>query len=490
MIALDRTPRTSVGARPGGLALVVLAAAGVALGAQQGPDRSKAPVPGPPPALSLPAIQKHTLSNGLPVWVVEMHEVPVVDVSVVIRSGAAADPVGKFGLASFTAAMIDEGAGTRDALALADAVEYLGASLSTGSSFDSSTVRLHVPVRQLDQALPLMADVVLRPTLGATELERLRKERLTALLQTRDNASALASAGFSRLVFGPRHRYGTPANGNDASNGEMTASDLRGYYTSYYQPQNAHVLVVGDTTPAAVLPLLEQAFGPWKNGGSPPAVTLPAAAAHGPRQIYLIDKPGSAQAQIRIGALGVARDTADYYVLDVLNTILGGSFTSRLNQNLREKNGYAYGATSTFDMRRSVGPFVAGAGVQIDKTVEALREFFAELDGMLEPVPADELARAKNLEALGFPGAFETTSGMAANLAELVVYGLPESFFTDYVAKIQAVTAADVQRAAKTYLQTSRFAVVVVGDLKVIETPVRAAKLGPVRVVTVDDILK
>jgi predicted Zn-dependent peptidase len=468
----------------------VTLAIGASLAAQQGPDRSKAPVPGPPPPLSLPPIQKRALSNGLPVWIVEMHEVPVVDVSLVIKAGAAADPIGKYGLASFTAAMLDEGAGTRDALALSDAVEFLGASLQTGSSFDSSNVRLHVPVRQLDEALPLMADVVLRPTFGDGEMERMRKERLTALLQTRDNASALASAGFARLVYGPRHRYGTPANGNDASNGEMTAADLRGYFTSVYQPQNGHLIVVGDVTPDGVLPALERAFGGWKGTAGAPRVALPAATQHAARQIYLVDKPGAAQAQIRIGWIGVARDTADFYVLDVLNTVLGGSFTSRLNQNLREKNGYAYGAGSVFDMRRSAGPFFASAGVQIDKTVESLREFFAELDGMHQPIPEGELTRAKNLQALSFPGTFETTSGMAGNLAELVVYGLPESFFTDYVGKVQAVTAADVQRAAKQYLQTDKFAVVVVGDLKVIEQPIRAAGLGPVRVVTVDEILK
>ena len=210
-----------------GLALaaaVVLSAGAAALAAQR-PDRSKAPVPGPPPALKLPPLQKRTLSNGLPVWIVEMHEVPVVDVAIVIKSGASADPAGKYGLASFAAAMLDEGAGSRDALVLADAVDFLGASLSTSSGFDNSSVRLHVPVRQLELGLPLMADVVLRPTFGTAEIERLRKERLTSLLQTRDNPAALASAGFARVLYGPRHRYGTPAGGNDASNGEMTAAD-------------------------------------------------------------------------------------------------------------------------------------------------------------------------------------------------------------------------------------------------------------------------
>jgi predicted Zn-dependent peptidase len=470
------------------LASLVLSAGAIA--AQQAPDRSKPPVPGPAPALTLPPIEKHTLSNGLPVWVVGMHEVPVVNISLVVKAGAAADPIGRYGVANFTSAMLDEGAGTRSALELADAIDFLGASLSTTSSFDASTVRLHTPVSKLDEALPLMADVALRPTFPGDELERLRKERLTSLLQTRDNPSGLASAAFARLVFGPRHRYGTLAMGNDATNAEMSPADLKSFHAAYYQPRNAHLLVVGDVRSASILPKLEQMFGGWKNGAAATRPDVSAATQHGARQIYLIDKPGAAQSQIRIGWVGVPRNSPDFYVLDVLNTVLGGSFTSRLNQNLREQHGYAYGAGSIFDMRASAGPFFASAGVQSDKTVESLREFFKELEGIRQPIPADELTRAKNLQALGFPGTFETTSGMAGNLIDLIVYNLPERFLTEYVAKIQAVSAAEAQKAAAAYIQPDKFAVVIVGDLAKIEQPIRDAKLGPVRVVTVDEILK
>jgi predicted Zn-dependent peptidase len=473
-----------------GSAVLALALATGSVGAQQAPDRSKPPALGKPPALKLPPIQKRTLANGLPVWIVEMHEVPVASISVLVRAGAAADPAGKFGLANFTAAMLDEGAGTRDALALADAIEFLGASLSTGNSFDVASIRLQTPVAKLDDALQILADVVMRPTFPAADLERLRKERLTRLLQTRDQPGALASAAFARLVFGPRHRYGTPNLGNEASNSEMTAADLKAFYASFYQPQNAHVLVVGDVTAETVVPKLERALGSWKNSGAAPKPDVAAAPQHAARQIYLVDKPGAAQSEIRIGGVGVARNTPDYFVLDVLNTVLGGSFTSRLNTNLREQHGYAYGAGSSFDMRTASGPFLASAAVQTDKTVESLQEFFKELDGMRKPVPGDELAKAKNLETLGFPAGFETTGGMAGHLAELVIYGLPESFFSEYVPKIQAVTAADVERAARQYLVTDKFAVVVVGDLAKIEKPIRDANLGPVRVVKVDEVLK
>ena len=419
-----------------------------------------------------------------------MHEVPVVDVTVIVKSGTAADPAGKYGLANLTAAMLDEGAGGRNALDLADAVEFLGASLTTGSSFDYSTVHLHSLVSKLDAALPLVADVAMRPTFPEAELERLRKERLASILQTRDDPSALASLAFARLLFGRDHRFGTASIGTEASNQAMTPADIRSFYASHYQPQNATLLVVGDVTPDGVIPQLEKAFGAWKNGAATARTPLPAVAQPPARQLYLIDKPGAAQSQIRMGLVGVARNTPDYFVINVMNTMLGGSFSSRLMQNLREEHGYAYGANSTFSMRAAPGPFIASAGVQSDKTVESLQEFFKEIDGMKAPVPAPELLRVRNLEALSFPGSFETTSNMAERLTELVVYGLPDSFFTEYVPKIQAVAASDLERAAKQYLQSDKFVVVVVGDLAKIEPLIRKANLGPVKVVTIDEALQ
>jgi predicted Zn-dependent peptidase len=470
--------------------LIMTVALATPAGARQAPDRSKAPSPGPAPALKIPPIERRALTNGLRVWIVQMHEVPVVDVSVVVTSGAATDPIGKYGLASFTAAMLDEGAGKYSALDLADAVEFLGASLSTASSFDSSVMNLHTPASKLDQALPLLADVVLRPAFPQNEIDRIRKERFAALLQARDNPASVAAAGFARLVYGAGHRYGTPTMGTESSNGGITAEDMRTFYAANYQPQNAGLIVVGDITPASVLPKLQQAFGAWKNAAAISRPVLAPVAQPSARQLYLIDKPGAAQSQIRIGGIGVARLTPDFYVLDVLNTMLGGSFSSRLNQNLREEHGYTYGAGSAFDMRAAAGPFFATAGVQTDKTVESLTEFFKELDGMRTPPPGDELTRVRNLLALGFPGEFETTSNMAGKLTELFVYGLEDSFFGEYVPKIEAVSAAEIERASKQYITSDRFAVVVVGDLSKIEKPIRDANFGPVRVVSMDEVLR
>jgi predicted Zn-dependent peptidase len=202
-----------------------------------------------------------------------------------------------------------------------------------------------------------------------------------------------------------------------------------------------------------------------------------------------VDKPGAEQSQIRMGWVGVPRSTADYFPLLILNTVLGGSFTSRLNQNLREEHGYAYGASSGFDMRLSAGPFVAAAGVQTDKTAESVREFFNELTAIADPIGADEIAKAKNYVALGFPAEFESSADLSRRLEELIVYGLPDDYFERYIANVQAVTAGAVQKAAKTYIQPSRFAVVIVGDRKTIEPGIRALNLGPVRVMSVDEAL-
>jgi zinc protease len=458
----------------------------VALVAQGAADRSKPPALGPPPRLNLPEIQKRTLSNGLSVWLVEAHEVPLVQLNLLVRAGAGDDPAGKFGVASLTAAMLDEGAGSRNALELADAVEFLGASLATTASYDASAVRLNVPVARIKDGLPLMADVILRPTFPEKELDRLRQERLTALLQAKDDPASVAPLAFARIVFGATHRYGTGIAGTETTLKGFTVQDVKSFHTSMYQPSDSVLLVVGDVTADAIIPQLEMQFGAWK-GTSTARKPVPQAAQVAQGQVTIVDMPGAEQSQIRIGWVGVPRSTPDYFTIEVLNTILGGSFTSRLNQNLREEHQYSYGASSRFDMRLSAGAFQAGAGVQTDKTAEALREFFNELNGILKPVPEAELAKAKNYVALSFPSEFETSGDLSSKLEEMVIYNLPDQYFGGYIDSLQKVTAAAVQKVAAMYIQPSKFAVVVVGDRKVIEPGIRALKLGPVRVMTVDE---
>lgn len=457
--------------------------------AQQAPDRTAPPKPGPPPALKLPALQKRTLSNGLAVWIVELHKVPVVDVTLAVKGGSGADPARKFGLANLTAEMLDEGAGRRNALEIADAIEYLGASLSTAATSDASFVELHVPVARLADALPIMADVALRPTFPAQELQRVREELLTSILQAQDDPASLIQFAFPRLVFGAQHRYGTRSFGTEASLKGFTIEDLRQFHARNYVPSNSTLIVTGDVTPSAVVARLESAFGSWSGAAAPPA-KVPEAPQRTARQIHLIDKPGAAQSQIRIGWVGVPRSTPDYFALRVLNTVLGGAFTSRLNQNLREEHGYSYGASSSFDMRGSAGPFYAAAAVQTDKTAEAVKEFFNELEEIRKPIPPGELEKAKNYIALQLPRSFETTQSLAGSLAQMFVFNLPPDYYGTFTERVRAVTAADVQRAAERYIQPDKFAVVIVGDLKVIEPGIRALNLGPIETVTIDEVMK
>jgi len=357
------------------------------------------------------------------------------------------------------------------------------------SGIDFSAVRLHVPVARLADALPIMADVALRPTFPKDEIERVRRQRLTSLLQARDDPGTIAATAFARILYGPTHRYGTATVGTAETIKAFSAEDLRAFYTAAFRPANSALLVVGDVVPDKVMPLFESSFGKWQAAGTAAAqAKLPSAEEPARREVYLVDKPDAAQSQIRIGWIGVPRSTPDYFPIQVMNTILGGAFGSRLNMNLREKHGYTYGAGSAFDMRASAGPFAAQAGVQTDKTAESLKEFFVELNAILQPVPADELSRLKHYVSLRFPSGFETTGDISRRLEEVLVYHLPEDYFSKYVQNIEAVTAADVQRVAQKYIQPARFAVVVVGDRKAIEPAVRALNLGTIKVMTVDDV--
>jgi predicted Zn-dependent peptidase len=472
------------------LTLTLCVAAGAAAQTSAPPDRSRPPAPGEPPALKMPPVVRRALSNGLPVWIVEMHEVPVVQVSLVVDAGSALDPEGKFGLASMTASMLDEGAGTRSSLEIADAIDFLGATLETGSSYDAAAVDLGVPVARLADALPIMADVAQRPTFPERELTRLRRETLVAMLQARDNPAAIAAEAFPRLLYGKAHRYGTGEAGTPDAVESFTVDDLRKFYQQSYQPARAALIVVGDVQPSNVVPLLESAFGSWKPAAAgTAAAALPAAADPKERRVVIVNKPGAPQSQIRIGWIGVPRSTPDYFPIEVMNTVLGGSFSSRLNQNLREEHGYAYGARSGFAMRREAGPFVAAAAVQADKTAESLTEFFKELNGIRQPVPEAELQRAKNYLAFGLPAGFETTGDLSARLQELLIYRLPTDYYDHYVERLRAVTSADVQRVAETYIHPDRSLAVVVGDAKITEQRVRSLDLGAVTVMSVDEVL-
>jgi zinc protease len=454
----------------------------------QAPDRSKPPELGPPPTLKLPPVHRLKMDNGAKILLLEKRNVSLVQVNLVVRAGYSSDPEGLSGLASMTADMMDEGAGGRDALQLADEIDFLGARLSVRAAGHHTTVSLHTPRSRLDAALRLMADVALRPDFPAEELERQRLERLNQLLAVRDEPRAIASVIFDRTLYGPEHPYGKMSTGDEASIRAVKVEDLRRFHDTYFRPNNAFFVVVGDVSMGEIRPLLETLFGDWERGIVPVA-TWPDAEQVERREIYLVDKPGAAQSEIRIGRIGVPRLTEDYYPLVVMNTVLGGSFTSRLNSNLREEHGYTYGARSFFDFSTLPGPFQAGAAVQTAVTAAALTEFMKELDGMLEPVPEGELTRAKNFVALRYPSRFQTVAGIAGQLTELELYGLGDDYFNDYVDRILSVTQADVERVAREYIVPEAMAIIVVGDRAAIEESVRALNLGPLHDLSIEDVL-
>jgi len=454
----------------------------------QRPDRSKPPGLGPPPTLHLPPIQHSQLSNGLPIVLLEKHEVPLLQINLLVRVGSTADPPQKSGLASLTARMLTEGAGKRNALELADAIDFLGANLSASAGQHTTVVALHTPLSKLDSALALLADVALRPQFPSEELERTRKELLTTLVQWHDEPRAIVSVLFNETLYGPKHPYGKSEIGNEQSLRSFTTEDLRQFHQKYFHSNNATLIVVGDITVKSIQPKLEEAFGAWSQGDIPP-LSLPAVGQIEKREVYLVDKPGAPQSEVGIGRIGAPRLTDDYYSILVMNTILGGSFTSRLNQNLREQHGYTYGARSRFDFMPQPGPFLAGAAVQTAVTDKALVEFMKELNSILQPVPDEELTRARNYVALRYPENFQSVAQIASQLGELVTYGLPDDYFNNYVQHVLAVTKEDVERVAKQYIDPEKVAIILAGDQKQIEANVKALNLGPLHNLTIDDVL-
>jgi zinc protease len=463
-----------------GAAIAALLSASSIAGAQA-VDRSKPPVLGPPPKVSLPPVVTRELANGLKLMIVEQHELPLADFVLVVNGGGTLDPATKGGVANLTASMLTEGTTSRSSLQIADQIAYLGVGLSAGSNWDASTVSLHTPTSQLDSALALFSDVVLHPSFAADDFERVRKNRLTSLVQLKDRPTAIADQAYASILYGSAHPYGHNLLGSEASVTAMTPADLQSYYRASFVPNNSTLIVVGDIKAADIEKRIASLLGGWPKGTVAP-LTFANAPAAATTTVYLIDKPGAAQSSFRIGAIGVPRSTRDYFALNVMNTILGGSFTSRLMQNLRETHGYTYGARSRFDMRQSAGPFTAAAEVVAAKTDSGLIEFMKELNAIRDTVPAVELNKAKRYLQLGMPGDFETTQQIANQLIPVVLYNLPVSYYNSYVSNIESVTQADVQRVARQYINPASLAIVIVGDRKSIEAGLKAVNAGPVSI--------
>jgi len=441
--------------------------------------RNQPPQAGAASKLALPVPKSFKLANGLTIMLVEQHNLPVVSANLVVLSGSEANPASKPGLASFTADMLDEGTNKRSTLQLAEDVAAIGASLSTGSSSDASTISTRTLKKNADAALELVADVALQPAFAAKELDRVRNTRLTQVLQQRDNPNVLASKVFNSEVYGTEHPYGYTELGTEDSIKTVTREDMLKFWQSGYVPANAALVVAGDLTESELRALAEKHFGRWTGKATP--VARPDVRAAAARRILIVDKPGAPQTALRIGTVGVPRANPDYVPIEVLNTGLGGLFSSRINMNLREKNGYTYGAGSTFQFRRGPGPFFTATSVRTDVTAPAVREIFNEFERIrAADVSAEELKIAKDSFARSLPGLFETTGQAAASIGQLFIYDLPLDYYRTLPGQIDAVTVADVRRAAEKYLLPESMVIVAVGDRSKIEPELLKLNLGKV----------
>ena len=434
------------------------------------PDASKLPKAGADPKFSLPPIAKSKLSNGLEVWTVNQPELPIVSMNMVFKTGGTFEPTAKSGVSSMTATLLDDGTKTRSALDIENQLQSIGASLNASTGWDSTGVSLSTLTKNLDKALDIYADVIVNPSFPETELETVRRRTLVGFVQRKSNPNAISSVVYDRVLYGKDHPYGRQLSGDEVSIKNLSRTDLVSFYESTYRPNNAVLVVVGDVDSKTLLPKLEKAFANWKPGTVSNG-TLPVAQMREKAGIYLVDRPNSAQSVVSIGQIGVSRDNPDYFPLQVMNSILGGQFSARVNMNLREEKGYTYGARTGYVYRRGAGPFSASADVQTAVTKESVTEFLKELRGIRGeiPVTAKELDYNKQSLIRAYPRGFETVGQISGQLSNLVVYGLPDSYFNEFISKVNAVTLEDVNRVANKYLTPDKLAIVVVGDRKAIE---------------------
>jgi zinc protease len=438
--------------------------------------RSKAPEPDAPRPYHFPDISRETLPNGLRVLVAENHNAAIVSFRLLVRSGADHD-AGNPGLASLTADLLDEGAGARDGIRLTEDLGALGASLASGSDWDASYISLDVLSRNVDTVSPIFSDVVRRPTFPLDALERIRQERLTEIVQQRDEPAAIASKRFSGFLYAGTS-YGNPIIGNSESVAAITAEAIRSFNANHYVPNNCSLVVAGDVGAAHIMGLVREAFGEWKRGSEPVRATISPKVIDSSR-VYLIDRPQAVQSEIRIGHVGVSRSSEDYFPLFIMNALLGGVFNSRINLNLRERHGYTYGARSSFSFRRDAGPFVVSAPVRNEVTRESVAEVLSELRRIRTgDIEKGELADTKNYLMGVFPATVQTSSDVAGRLLDMELYGLPQDYFDSYRENIARVDDKAVARVAEKYIDPDRLLIVIVGSASQIREPLGALGLS------------
>ena len=446
------------------------------------------PRPGPtaPRSYHFPEFERRALPNGMRLVVASVPKLPLVSIRAVIDAGASAERDAQDGVAALTAQLLLEGAAGLDGAALTDRFERIGTSADAHADWDAATVSLTVLAERLPEALALVRDLLRAPDFPDREVARLRDERLAELLQLRAEPGALADEHLSRAVYAPTARYATPAGGSAASVRALTRDVVRGFYAERYRPATTTLVMAGDVSVDRAEELARTLFGDW-HGDVGPTTARAVDASPSTRITRVIAKADAPQSEVRVGHAGLPRRHPDYFAATVMNAVLGGLFSSRINLNLREQHGYTYGAFSAFEWRRAAGPFVIQTAVKSDVTDAAVREILHEVERMRsEEISADELTLATSYLDGVFPIRYETTSAIATALSNLVIHDLPEQFYDDYRARVRAVTTHDVLRAAQQHLHPDRLRIVVVGDPGVIATPLSEIHGAPVEIVTPD----
>ena len=429
-----------------------------------------------------PAFERRTLPNGVGLIVAPVHKLPLVTVMAVLDAGAMCDPAGSEGLALLAARAIAEGTRSGDGGALVERFERLGTALETGADWDAAVLRLTVLREHLEAAVDLLGEVLVFPTFPEREVERLKAERQAEILQQRAEPRGLADEMLDRFLYAEGSRYALPDGGTSGSVARLTSGDVARFYRDRYRPGGATLVFAGDVTVQDAERIAASALSAWV-GGMPRAVATESEPRFETARIHLVARTDAPQSELRIGQVGLPRNHPDFFGATVMNAVLGGLFSSRINLNLREAHAYTYGASSGFHWRRGPGPWSVSTAVKSDVTEAAARETLGEILRMRgEPITLDELTLATSYLDGVFPIRYGTTTAIASALGNLQVYGLPEDYFDTYRGRVRAVSVGDVHDAARRHLDPDRLQMVVVGDPEAVRAPLERLGFGPVTV--------
>lgn len=457
-----------------------------------GPDWSKLPGPSAPPAIHPPKFVRKTLSNGLEVWVAPWKTLPLVSVRLVISSGTADDPKGKSGLATLTASLLDKGTTTRTATELAEALDILGVTLGAGASTDNTVMGFSTISRNLVPALTLLGEVLTTPRFDPKDFSRERDLQLAALSQGPDSVNWIARRVLPVLLYGAGHPYGNPTDGYPETVKKLTLDDVRAFHTAKLGPKGAILVVVGDVEPEALFPALDTTLGKWNSRGEGPAIRPAATVVPEPGVIHFVDKPGAVQSVLSVGRRWVDRSDPRYFATLLGNRILGGDFLSRLNQNLREKNGFTYGAGSVFQFRRTGSLWLVSTQVRADATAPALKETLGELDGLAggKPFTEEEIATAVGGEMKSFPESFESPGSIAGILEEMAEFRLPLDFLDTFLERLEATKPETIGKVMAEVVAPKERVVLIVGDRKLVEPKLKELGYTYIKNLSVDGLSK